>query len=107
MKLKELLVGLEGLKAKGILDVEIKGIESNSKNIKEGYLFVAIKGFSTDGHQYVENAIQNGAVAVIVEEGCDLKSLKIPEGVTIVMAPNTRRALAITSSNFYGNQTKK
>ena len=107
MKLKELLVGLEGLKAKGTLDVEIQGIESNSKNIKEGYLFVAIKGFSTDGHQYVENAIQNGAVAVIVEEGCDLKSLKVPEGVTIVMSPNTRRALAITSSNFYGNPTKK
>ena len=107
MKLKELLVGLEGLKAKGSLDIEIKGIESNSKDIKEGYLFVAIKGFSTDGHQYVENAIQNGAVAVIVEEGCDLKSLKIPEEVTIVMAPNTRRALAITSSNFYGNPTKK
>ena len=107
MKLKELLVGLEGLKAKGSLDVDIKGIESNSKNIKEGYLFVAIKGFSTDGHQYVENAIQNGAVAVIVEEGCDLKSLKVPEEITIVMSPNTRRALAITSSNFYGNPTKK
>ncbi len=107
MKLKELLVGLEGLKAKGSLDVDIKGIESNSKNIKEGYLFVAIKGFSTDGHQYVENAIQNGAVAIIIEEGCDLKSLKVPEGITIVMSPNTRRALAITSSNFYGNPTKK
>ena len=107
MKLNELLVGLEGLKAKGTLDIEIKGIESNSKNIKEGYLFVAIKGFSTDGHQYVENAIQNGAVAVIIEEGCDLKSIKVPEGITIVMSPNTRRALAITSSNFYGNPTKK
>ena len=107
MKLKELLVSLEGLKAKGSLDVEIKGIESNSKNIKEGYLFVAIKGFSTDGHQYVENAIQNGAAAVIIEEGCDIKNLKIPEEVTIVMSPNTRRALAITSSNFYGNPTKK
>ena len=107
MKLKELLVGLEGLKAKGTLDIEIQGIESNSKNIKEGFLFIAIKGFSVDGHQYIENAIENGAVAVIVEEGCDLKGLKIPEGITIVMAPNTRRALAITANNFYDNPSRK
>ena len=107
MKLKSMLVGLEGLKVKGDLEIEITGIEKNSKEIKPGYLFVAIKGFSTDGHQYVENAIENGAVAVMVEEGCDLKSLKIPENVTIVMAKNTREGLAITSSNFYGNPSKK
>ena len=107
MKLKSMLVGLEGLKVKGDLEIEITGIEKNSKEIKTGFLFVAIKGFSTDGHQYVENAIENGAVAVMVEEGCDLKSLKIPENVTIVMAKNTREGLAITSSNFYGNPSKK
>ena len=56
MELKKLLVGLDNLKVRGNLDVEISGIESNSKNVKEGYLFVAIKGFSTDGHQYVESA---------------------------------------------------
>ncbi len=48
MKLKELLVGLEGLKAKGNLDIEITGVERDSKEIKEGYLFVAIKGFTQD-----------------------------------------------------------
>ncbi len=107
MKLKNMLVGLEGLKVKGDLEIEIVGIEKNSKEIKPGYLFVAIKGFSTDGHQYIENAIENGAVAVMLEEGCDLKSLKIPENVTIIMAKNTREGLAITSSNFYGNPSKK
>ena len=103
MELKEILLGLEGLKVKGTLDLEIKGIENNSKDVKEGFLFIAIKGFSTDGHQYVENAIENGAVAVMVEEGCNLKELKIPANVTVIMSPNTRRALAITASNFYGN----
>ena len=107
MNLKELLVGLEGLKAKGNLDIDIKGVESNSKNIKEGYLFVAIKGFSVDGHNYIASAIENGAIAVMLEEGCDLKSLKIPENVTIIMAKDTRQGLAIVSSNFYGNPTKK
>ena len=107
MELKEILLGLEGLKVKGTLDLEIKGIENNSKDVKEGFLFIAIKGFSTDGHQYVENAIENGAVAVMVEEGCNLKELKIPANVTVIMSPNTRRALAITASNFYGNPSRK
>ena len=107
MELKKILVGLEGIKAKGNLDLEITGIESNSKNVKEGYMFVAIKGFSTDGHEFVENAIQNGAIVVMVQEGCDLKALNIPDNVTIIMLPDTRRGLAIASSNFYGDPTSK
>ena len=107
MELKKMLVGLEGLKVRGDLSIDIKGIESNSKNIKEGYLFVAIKGFKADGHEFISNAIENGAIAVMVEEGCDLKALKIPENITIVMAKDTREGLAITSSNFYENPSKK
>ncbi len=107
MKLKEILLGLEGLKAKGNLDIDIKGIEKNSKEIKEEYLFIAIKGFSVDGHQYIENAIQNGATAIIIEEGCDLKSIKIPENITVIQATNTREALAICSANFYENPSQR
>ena len=107
MELKRMLVGLEGLKVKGNLETEIVGLESNSKLVKKGYLFIAIKGFSTDGHKFVESAIENGASAVMVEEGCDLKALKIPEDVTIIMAKDTREALAICSSNFYGNPSRK
>ncbi len=107
MKLKEILLGLEGLKAKGELDLDIKGIEKNSKEVKDGYLFIAIKGFSVDGHQFIEDAIKNGAVAILVEEGCDLKAYKIPDGITIVMAKDTREALAICSSNFYENPSQR
>lgn len=107
MELKKILVGLEGIKAKGNVDLDIIGIEKNSKEVKEGYLFIAIKGFSTDGHQYVENAIENGAICVMVEEGCDLKSLKVPENVTVLMVKDTRKALAICSANFYGNPSSK
>lgn len=107
MKLKEMLVGLEGLKVKGDLEQEIQGIESNSKKIEKGFLFIAINGFDVDGHQYIGGAIEKGATAVMVEEGCDLKALAIPEGITIVMARNTREALAICSSNFYGNPSRK
>ncbi len=107
MELKRLLVGLEGLKVKGDLEKDIKGLDKNSKEIKEGYLFIAIKGFSTDGHTFIQDAIKNGATAVMIEEGCDLKSLKIPEDVTIIMAKDTREALAICASNFYGNPSAK
>ena len=107
MKLKELLVGLEELKVKGNLDIEINGIAKSSKEVKEGFLFVAIKGFSIDGHTFVEDAIKSGATAIMIQEGCDLKLLKIPEGVSVVMAKDTRKALAITSSNFYGNPSSK
>lgn len=107
MKLKNILMGLEGLKLKGDLELEIGGIDSNSKNIKEGFLFIAIKGFSADGHEFIESAIKNGATAVMVEEGCDLKALKIPSNITIVMAKNTREALAICSANFYDNPSRK
>ena len=107
MKLKNMLVGLEGLKVKGDLDIDIAGLDRNSKNIKEGYLFVAIKGFSVDGHKFINDAIENGAKAILIEEGCDLKEIKNIDNITIVMAKDTREALAITSANFYGNPSKK
>ena len=107
MELKKILQGLEGIKAKGELDLEIKGIEDNSRKVKEGYLFIAIKGFAVDGHKYINNAIENGAKAIMIEEGCDTKLFKIPEGITIIMVNNTRKALAICSSNFYKKPTSK
>lgn len=107
MELKKILVGIDGLKAKGNLDIDVKNIENNSKNIKEGDMFIAIKGFATDGHNYINDAIKAGAKVVMVEAGCDLKAINLPADVTLVMAPNTREAMAICSCNFYGNPSKK
>ena len=107
MELKRILIGLENLKVKGNLDTEIKGIAKSSNEVKEGYLFVAIKGFNVDGHSFIEDAIKNGATAVMVEEGCDLKSIKFKEDTIIIMAKSTREGLAIASSNFYNNPSTK
>ena len=107
MKLSKILVGLENLKAKGDLDIDITGLESNSKNVKEGCMFIAIKGFSVDGHDYINNAIEAGAKAIMVQEGCDLKKIKLPSDVTLIMAKDTRHALAICSCNFYDNPSRK
>lgn len=107
MNLKNILVGMEGLKVKGDIDIEIQGIESDSKNVNSNFLFIAIKGFVVDGHQYIKDAIESGAIAVMVEEGCDLKALAIPDEVTIIMTKNTREALAIAAANFYDNPSRK
>ena len=103
MKLKNILVGLEGLKAKGNLDIDISGIESNSSKVKENYLFVAIKGFSVDGHKFINDAINNGATVIAIEDGFNVKEMNIPESVTIIMSKNNRELLAIASCNFYNN----
>ena len=107
MKLKDLLIGLEGLKARGNLDVEIKNIACNSNNVEEGDLFVAIKGFEYDGHEYINEAIKKGSTAILIEEGCDLKSFKVKSDTVVIMAKDTREALAIVSCNFYKNPSKK
>lgn len=107
MELKKVLNGLENLKAKGDLNVEIKKVETDSRKVTEGTLFIAVKGFETDGHMYIEGAIKNGAVAVMVEEGFDLKSVSFPENVSIIVAPDTRYAKAIVACNFYDNPSKK
>ena len=107
MELKKVLIGIDGLKAKGNLDIDVKGLESNSKNIKDGYMFIAIKGFATDGHSYINDAIKAGAKVIMVEEGCDLKAIKLPSDVTLIMAKDTREALAKCSCNYYGDPSRK
>ena len=67
MELKKLLIGLEGLKVKGNLDLDINGIEKNSKDVKEGFLFVAIKGFAVDGHKFIDQVMKQGALATLSE----------------------------------------
>ena len=107
MKLKQILYGIDEIKAKGNLDIDIENVESDSRKIKENGLFVAIKGFDVDGHNYIENAIASGAKAVLMEEGFDFRKLNIPEDITLIVAPNTRYALAICACNFYSNPSKK
>ena len=107
MELKRILVGIDDLKAKGSLDIDVNNIESNSKNIKQGDMFIAIKGFNVDGHEYIDSAIKSGAKVIMVEEGCDLKAIKLPSDVTLIMTKNTREALAKCSCNFYDNPSKK
>ena len=107
MNLKAVLKDIEGLKAKGNLDIEIKGITRDSRQVKEGYLFVAIKGFETDGNMFIKDAVKNGAVAILVESTANIKKTDIKEKTTIVVTSNARLALAKVASNFYENPSSK
>lgn len=107
MELRKILAGLENLKAKGNLELDILKVESDSRNVEEGTLFVAIRGFETDGHNYIQSAIENGASAILLQQDFDMKSIKFPSTLTIIVAPDTRYALAICACNFYDNPSKK
>ena len=107
MKLRKILVGIEGLKAKGSLDLDISSIECDYRKVKQGSMFVAIKGFEVDGHSFINKAIEKGAIAIIFEEGTDYRTFINSSNITLIMAPNTRLALSLCSCNFYDNPSKK
>lgn len=108
MELKNILAGLEGLKVKGDLNIDITNIDSDSRNIKKNGLFVAINGFDVDGHDYIKEAIKKGAIAILASVDMDKKLLKeIMNEVTIILAQDTRYALAIAACNFYDNPSRK
>ena len=107
MNLKKVLAGLEEIKAKGEIDREVTSIENDSRKVIEGSLFFAIKGFTTDGTQFIPNAIENGAKVILVDESADIKNLKLPQDVTLLVVPDARYAMAICSSNFYDHPSEK
>ena len=107
MKLENLLEGIKDYKVKGDLELDIKMVESNSKKVIKDSLFVAIKGYDYDGHDFVEEAIKNGAVAVMLDLNADLKKIKIDKSITVIITNDTRKALAIMSCNFFGHPSRK
>lgn len=97
MKLKELIGDYPIELVKGRTDIEIMGIDHNSKNIKNQYIFIAQKGFTVDGHKYISSAIENGAVALVIDQEVEY----IGEDVTIIKVKNSTDALAYLSGRFY------
>lgn len=100
MKLRDLLSSLRIHQVKGDLDTEIYGIETDSRKVKEGYLFIALRGFTVDGHNFIPQAAAKGAVAFVVES-----EMEVP-GVSI-QVPDSRKALAILADKFYEHPTGK
>ncbi|MGN0002319.1 MAG: UDP-N-acetylmuramoyl-L-alanyl-D-glutamate--2,6-diaminopimelate ligase [Sphingobacterium composti] len=102
MILKELLHAIPVLQVFGSLEVEVDAIAFDSRQVKQGTLFVAVKGVHTDGHLYLTKAIELNASVVVVEELPE----SINDEVTYIQVNDSAYALGILAGNFYGNPSK-
>lgn len=107
MNLKNILQGIENIKGKGNFDIEIENIESDSRKVTKNGLFFAIKGFAVDGTDYINSAVENGAIAVVIEDEKDIKKIEKINDITVALVSDIRKAMAISACNFYDNPSKK
>jgi|HubBroStandDraft_4_1064222.scaffolds.fasta_scaffold00002_318 UDP-N-acetylmuramoyl-L-alanyl-D-glutamate--2,6-diaminopimelate ligase len=84
----------------GERDATVNAIAIDSREVRPGALFVALRGSRTDGHRYVAEAVANGARAVVVQDGA---RVNFPPSVTVVGVRDTRRALSSLAAAFYGD----
>ncbi len=101
--LKEIVYKVSLKSVSGNMDEDIKGIFVDSRNVQPGGLFVAISGTQVDGHQYIDNAIDKGAIAILSEYAPDI----LRPNVTYITVKNSAAAVGLVASNFYGNPSKK
>jgi len=102
MKLSRLLTALSDKQVIGPVDIVITGLSHDSRQVRPGYLFVAIKGLNADGHDYIPQAIQRGAVAVVAER----KPSELPQ-VPFVLVPDSRQALAYLAAALHNYPARK
>jgi UDP-N-acetylmuramoyl-L-alanyl-D-glutamate--2,6-diaminopimelate ligase len=97
-KLNEIVSGLSGLEVIGLTDIPVAGVAFDSRKVKPGFLFVAVRGTQVDGHQFIDNAIADGAVAIVCEQ---LPEKQHPD-ITWISCDNSARVLGEVASRFYG-----
>ena len=100
MKLGELLKNLDVLDASAAMDMEIGGVSYDSRKTQPGDLFVAIRGFESDGHKFIPAAMARGAAAVLCEEAPS-------DGTPYVRVTDCRKGLAYVSREFFGDPAKE
>ena len=103
MRLKELLKNIKPIQIVGDENADITGVNIDSRKIKPGYLFVAMKGTQVDGHQFIPKALDLGASAILCE---DLPTEK-KENVTYIQVASTEDAVGKVATIFYGNPSEK
>ncbi len=101
MRLQELLSGLDHHLIRGGLDQKVTGLACDSRKVGPGYVFVALKGYQEDGHVFIKNAVENGAVA-IVAEAFDL-AMDTKRTPAMVQVTNSRKALPKLAANYFGH----
>ena len=102
MKLKEIIVNCNLIEIQGNKDLDIAMVAFDSRKVEPGTLFFAVKGTQSDGHDYIDNAVSKGAIAIV----CERLPKKSAEGVTYIQVDNSAITLGIGAANFYGNPSK-
>ncbi|XJZ28406.1 UDP-N-acetylmuramoyl-L-alanyl-D-glutamate--2,6-diaminopimelate ligase [Bacillota bacterium Lsc_1132] len=100
MKLQQLLSHLHPLNPFAGENPEVTSIENDNRKVQKGSLFICIKGYTVDGHDFAESAVANGACAILAERPLALD-------VPVIVVNNTNRAMAVLADAFYGQPTKK
>lgn len=103
MRLENLLRDICKVTVIGDENKEITGVNIDSRQVQEGHLFIAVKGTQTDGHSYINKAIENGAVAVV----CQTLPEERHDGVTYVQVEDSEQIVGPIATTFYGNPTSK
>lgn len=103
MKLDELLKKIQPIQIIGSQEIEITGVNIDSRMIKEGHLFMAMRGTQTDGHTYIPSAINSGAIAILCEELPE----QITEGIAYILISDSEDAIGKIATTFYNDPTSK
>lgn len=101
--LKHIIKNLNSPEISGNTDINIAGLSFDSTKIKKGFMFFAVKGTITDGHKYINAAIENGAVAVVCEKYFE----QTYKDTVIIKVENSAQAMGIIASDFFGNPSSK
>ena len=102
MKLSEVLQGLKFEVLQGSTGISFHDIRNDSRKVQPGDLFFCISGAVSDGHKYVQDVAEKGAAVIVVE-----KPVAVPDTVTVIQVENTRYAMGMISSAFYGKPSEK
>jgi UDP-N-acetylmuramoyl-L-alanyl-D-glutamate--2,6-diaminopimelate ligase len=100
--LKDILYKVAIEAVKGSTDIAIEKMDFDSRKIEKNDVFIAIRGSISDGHDYIEKAIQQGAVAIV----CDTFPETITKGITYVQVKDTNSALAFMAANYFGDPSQ-
>ncbi len=108
MTLEKIIQGSGVIAVEGDRGIEIASVCNDSRKAAPGSLFVAVRGFASDGHSFISTAVSKGACAIVCEDP-DMAREQIAgaEGITLVHVESSRHALAIIASNFYDNPSEK
>lgn len=104
MKLSEILAKANAAEVRGNLELDITGVQIDSRQVQPGNLFVAVKGTQADGHAFIPKAMENGAAAVLQSDPLPQDA---PEGVTFVRVADTEEAVGRVATAFYGDPTSR